>query len=253
MNRKKIVSLGISPLSYKQVLHEIIRLGTQRTPAYVCFANAHMTIEAYRSSSFARQVNDATIVAPDGMPIAKAIRWFYNIRQERVAGMDMMASIIAECAQQHLSLFFFGATDEILRAIQTRISKEHSGLKIAGMYSPPFGLFRPEDNDRFVKMINESGAHVILISLGCPKQESWMAEHYKRVNGVLVGIGGVFSVYGGLRKRAPYWMQRMALEWLYRLAQEPGRMFKRYLVSNTLFIILLIRQWLRSKFRNNLI
>jgi N-acetylglucosaminyldiphosphoundecaprenol N-acetyl-beta-D-mannosaminyltransferase len=250
MNRSKIISLQISNLSYQQVLQAIMRLGAQRTPAYVCFANAHMSVEAYQNPHFARQVNKATVVAADGMPIVKAIQWFYKIRQERVAGMDMMASIVAECERNNLSIFLFGSTSEVLRAVERRISLEHPRLRVAGMYSPPFGPFTPADDELFVRQIVNSGAQVVLISLGCPRQEMWMARHYDRVNAVLIGIGGVFAVYGGLRRRAPLWMQEMSLEWLYRFVQEPTRMFRRYTITNTIFVLLLIHQWFRLKFSN---
>src|SRR5206468_4540680 len=114
-------------------------------------------------------------------------------------------------------------------------------VKIAGSISPPFGEISIAEQERYIDMINESGAQIVLVSLGCPKQEIWMATHYKKINAVLLGIGGAFMVTAGLQKRSPKWMQRTSLEWFYRLIQEPRRLFIRYWMTNFLFL------WLISK------
>jgi N-acetylglucosaminyldiphosphoundecaprenol N-acetyl-beta-D-mannosaminyltransferase len=147
--------------------------------------------------------------------------------------------------------FFFGSTSPILDSIKFRIQQELPELPIAGTFAPPFREWTEAENKQYIDLINRSGAQLVLVSLGCPKQETWMAKNYQQVKGTLIGIGGVFAVYGRLRKRAPLWMQKMALEWLFRLLQEPKRMFKRYLVSNTLFIALILRQWFNLKIRRN--
>jgi N-acetylglucosaminyldiphosphoundecaprenol N-acetyl-beta-D-mannosaminyltransferase len=239
--------LEVSPLSYVQTLNEIIKLGEKRTSAYVCFANVHMVIEAYWNPNFAVLVNNANIVAPDGVPLLKALRLLHRQKQERVAGMDMMPSVLAECEKQGLSVFLFGATQDTLNAIREQAVREYPTLKIAGMFSPPFGALTSKDNELYAQMINESGANIVLVALGCPKQETWMAQNFSQIQAVLLGVGGAFAVYGRLQKRAPEWMQKMALEWFYRLIQEPGRMAKRYVVTNTLFTYLLMKASISKK------
>jgi len=247
INRKRIISLDVSQLSYADITWFILEWGRAHRPAYVCFANVHMVIEGHWSPQFAGLVNQAAIVAPDGVPLAKAFKPLYGLVQERVAGMDMLPSLIAECESAGLSIFFFGSTDETLQAMQARIEREHPRLRIAGLFSPPFGSLNATNNEKYARMINESGAHLVMVALGCPKQETWMAQNYQQINAVLLGVGGAFDVYAGVRKRAPEWMQKAALEWFYRLVQEPRRMFKRYFVTNSLYIWLLTRQMLRKK------
>lgn len=245
-DRKRIISLEVSRLGYDQTARQILDWGRQHRPAYVCFANVHMAIEAHWSPAFAEMVNRADIVAPDGMPLVKAFRWLHGVAQERVAGMDMMPTLLAECAAQGLSVYFFGTTDETLQAIGRRIGREHPQLKVAGLFSPPFGSLNAANNMAYVRQINDSGANLVMVVLGCPKQENWMAQHSRHINAVLLGVGGAVDVYAGVRRRAPAWMQRLALEWLYRLLQEPRRMFRRYFVTNSLYIWLLAKQLLKK-------
>ncbi len=163
-----------------------------------------MTVEAYYDSSFARDVNQASVVAPDGMPIVKILQWFFGMDQQRVAGMDVMESLFPVCEQEHLPVFLFGSSPENLDAIKERLSREHPALKIAGALSPDFNAFTPDDNENYIQQINQSGASVVLVALGCPKQEKWMAAHWERIQAVLLGVGGAFPVYGGIRKGLPY-------------------------------------------------
>ena len=244
MQQKQIISLRVHQLTYGAAVRETVRMAASRQPAYVCFANAHMIAEAHRDPVFAQQINAAHLVLADGMPVARAFEWLHGVRQDRIAGMDFMPSVVAAAAEANVKLYLFGSRPEILRMITQRIRREHPDLEVSGAFSPPFGKWSAENNDTYIENIRNSGAQIVLVSLGCPKQETWMAQHYQRMNAVLVGIGGVFEVYGGLRQRAPVWMQRWALEWLYRLLQEPGRMLKRYAVTNSIFIVLLLRQWL---------
>ncbi|MDJ1468362.1 WecB/TagA/CpsF family glycosyltransferase [Cytophagaceae bacterium DM2B3-1] len=246
-NRKRIISLDVSQLSYDETTREILDLGSSHTPSYVCYANVHMTIEGHWSPAFAEIVNNANIVAPDGVPLAKAFKSLYGVSQERVAGMDMLPSLIADCEKEGLSIYFFGTTNETLDAMRKRIEKDHPNLRIAGMFSPPFGSLNAANNEKYAQMINDSGANLVMVALGCPKQETWMSQNYKKINAVLLGVGGAFDVYAGVRKRAPSWMQKLALEWLYRLAQEPKRMFKRYFVTNSTYIWLLSKQIMAKK------
>ncbi len=246
-NRKKIISLDVSQLSYAETTRQILDWGHTHTPAYVCYANVHMTIEGHWSPGFAAIVNNAHIVAPDGMPLVKAFKSLYNIDQDRVAGMDMLPSLIAACEKENLSIFFFGSTDETLQAMRQRMEKEHPRLRIAGMFSPPFGSLNAANNAKYAQLINESGANLVMVALGCPKQETWMSQNYEKIQAVLLGVGGAFDVYAGVRKRAPQWMQNMSLEWFYRLVQEPRRMFKRYFVTNSLYIWLLGKQIMANK------
>ncbi len=237
MGKKQLLSLNVSIGSYQALLQEMIALGKQKTGGYVCFANVHMTIECFNNKKLRKSVNEACIVTADGVPIAKAISWIYKINQDRVAGMDIMPDIISECESQQLSVFLFGSTEDILQKIKTKAKTRYPNLKIAGSLSPPFADFTEEQNNVFIEKINSSNADLVLVCLGCPKQEIWMNEHYSNINAGLLGLGAAFSIFAEVSKRAPGWMQKNGLEWLWRLSQNPLRLFKRYLITNTMFLV----------------
>lgn len=247
MKKRRVVSLDLSTGPYQVFVEQIVLLGEQRTTSYVCVANVHMCIEVWQNPDFDSVVNNADIATPDGMPLAKSLKLLYGIDQERVAGMDLLPDLITEAEKRGLSLFFYGSTDEVLEKITARIGREHPGAKIAGAYSPPFRPLSDDEEQAIVKRINDSGANLVMVALGCPKQEMWMARHKGKINAVMVGVGGAFPVYAGTQDRAPQWMQQCSLEWLYRLYQEPRRLFKRYVVTNSLFLFLMT--WTLVKIR----
>jgi N-acetylglucosaminyldiphosphoundecaprenol N-acetyl-beta-D-mannosaminyltransferase len=244
---KKIISLNISQLSYSETTDEIMRLAKKKEPSYICFANVHMTIEAYDNSSFADIVNNANIVCADGMPIVFANKILYKNTIERVAGMDMVPTILKESEETKLSVFFYGTSSEILKATENKIQIEFPTLKVAGYFSPPFREITENEKQEHIDIINKSSANIVFVALGCPKQEKWMAENSKFINATLLGIGGALPVFAGVQERAPEWMRKMSLEWFYRLYQDPKRLFKRYLYTNSKFIYLLIINFLWRK------
>jgi N-acetylglucosaminyldiphosphoundecaprenol N-acetyl-beta-D-mannosaminyltransferase len=239
LDKFKVVAVNLNTGPYAEFISTIARLSAGHISSYVCVTNVHMTIESWQHPEFAAVVNQADIATPDGMPLVKSLRLLYGIEQERVAGMDLMPDLIAEADTRGLSLFFYGSTDEVLAKITKRIGRLHPGVKIAGTCSPPFRPLSDDEEQAIVEDINSSGANIVLVALGCPKQEIWMARHRGKINAVMVGVGGAFPVYAGTQQRAPEWMQKFSLEWLYRLFQEPQRLFKRYLVTNSLFVALL--------------
>jgi N-acetylglucosaminyldiphosphoundecaprenol N-acetyl-beta-D-mannosaminyltransferase len=241
---KHIISLFISTGSYDSFIHRIIELARKKQSSYVCVANVHMTIEAYWDSKFAEMVNDADLVTPDGMPLAKAMKLLYGIRQDRVAGMDLLPDLLKKAEEENLGVFFYGGTEEMLQRTQTYVQATYPNLKEQAYYSPPFRALTAEEEVSVIQQINNSGAHLVFVALGCPKQEKWMAGMKGKINACMLGIGGALPVMIGMQKRAPQWMQKLSLEWLYRLLQEPKRLFKRYFVTNTLFIWLLFKAFL---------
>lgn len=206
-----------------------------------------MVIEAYKNPDFAKVINSSTYTVADGVPLLKALKLLYGISQERVAGMDFMPRLIAEAEKNDLSVFFYGSSNDVLSKIQEKIKKEHPTLKIAGMFSPPFRPLSDVENKNITDNINQSGANIVFVGLGCPKQEMWMARNSAKINAVLLGVGAAFNTYSGTMKMAPQWMRDNSIEWIYRLFQEPRRLFKRYFITNTLFILLIFRQLLKVK------
>jgi N-acetylglucosaminyldiphosphoundecaprenol N-acetyl-beta-D-mannosaminyltransferase len=249
MLKKRIISLNITTAPYRAFVEAIIEMGRKRLSSYTCVANVHMVIEAYRNRVYGALVNSADLVTPDGMPLVIGLKLLHGVDQERVAGMDLLPDLLRAASDAGQSVFLYGSTAEVLEAVIGRIRKEHPGLTIAGQLSPPFRKLTGKEEEDEIRIINDSGAHIVLVALGCPKQEIWMSSRKGRLHATMIGIGGAFPVYAGIQGRAPLWMQRCSLEWLYRLYQEPGRLFGRYLTTNSLFVLLLIREILFRRSR----
>jgi N-acetylglucosaminyldiphosphoundecaprenol N-acetyl-beta-D-mannosaminyltransferase len=166
--------------------------------------------------------------------------------QERISGPDLMLHACEVASNSGVSVFFYGGSPESLQLLQANIIERFPNLKIAGAMSPPFRQLSEVEDEAVVEEINRSGAGIAWVGLGCPKQEAWMHAHRGRVHAVMVGVGAAFDFHAGRIKRAPSWMQRAGLEWLHRLLSEPRRLWRRYLVTNTLFILGATRQLIRQ-------
>jgi len=249
MSRKGHSILGafIDALTWKEVLSTMTRWAEQRESRYICICNVHSVTTTTRNPSFRNVINSADLATPDGAPIAWALRKFGFPDQQRINGPDLMWKYLEQAAVLNQSVFLYGSTDETLERLCTRMREDFPALRIAGAYAPPFRALTEEEDEAEVEMINRSGAQVVFVGLGCPKQEQWMASHRGRVQAVMVGVGAAFDYHAGTKKRAPLWWQRHGLEWLYRLGTEPYRLMGRYMVTNTLFIVGFSRQLLRYK------
>jgi N-acetylglucosaminyldiphosphoundecaprenol N-acetyl-beta-D-mannosaminyltransferase len=243
-----IISLNVDYVSFNQSLEQVMHWGLSHTPSYVCFANVHMTMEAHKDAAFRQNINHASLVLADGKPVAVAGRLLYGKKQERIAGMDFMPAVLEKANQHGAKVFLYGSTPEVLDALRQKINTNYQNAQLAGAIAPPFRALTTEELSAHIDQINQSGAHLVLVSLGCPKQEKWMAANSAKINAALLGVGGAFAVTAGLQKRSPAWMQKSGLEWLHRLGQEPGRLFKRYFVTNTSFLFLLSKALIKQKF-----
>lgn len=240
--KKRAICVDISIGDFDTQISTIAAFGKAHVSSYACHVNVHMTVEAWKDEAFARVVNEADFATADGMPVLKALNKFNGINQERVAGNDVMPAIMKAAEKQGLKVFLYGGKQEVLDMIEAKAALEMPNLTISGSCSPPFRALSGTEMDEMAQMINDSGAHIVLVSLGCPKQEKWMAAMKGKVNAAMLGVGGAFLLYAGIDTRAPKWMRDLSLEWLYRLALEPRRLFKRYLITNTTFVALFIKQ-----------
>jgi N-acetylglucosaminyldiphosphoundecaprenol N-acetyl-beta-D-mannosaminyltransferase len=248
--KKKLYSLFITTGTYKSFIERICKLANDKTSSYVCVANVHMVMEAHRSESFSRIVNDADMVTPDGMPLVTSLKKLYGVQQDRVAGMDLLPDLMNQAERLSIPVYFYGGTEEILIRTREYISEKFPGIIFAGSYSPPFRPLTSEESQAIADQIGESGAQLVFVVLGCPKQEIWMGSMKGKINACMVGIGGALPVLIGMQKRAPVWMQRRSLEWLFRLGQEPKRLFKRYAVTNIAYSWLMFKTLLKKKTRD---
>ncbi len=242
-----MLGMTLNTGSYLEFVNQIITHAQNKRSEYTCLANVHMLIEAYSDYDFAKVVNNANIIAPDGKPLSWALRFLYGIRQERAAGMDLLPDLLQRASVNNLPVYFYGGSDELLLETGKYLTSNFPNLKVAGSFSPPFRKLSPEEDERFINDINNSGARLVFVVLGCPKQEKWMASMKGRINAMMVGIGGALPVMIGLQRRAPEWMQKTGLEWMFRLFQEPTRLFGRYSFTNSLFLYLMLKEYLWLK------
>jgi N-acetylglucosaminyldiphosphoundecaprenol N-acetyl-beta-D-mannosaminyltransferase len=249
MQRKghPVLGASIDALSWDEALEKIVTWGARRESRYVCICNVHSVVTTTRDQSFRHVVNDADMATPDGAPIAWSLRCFGFSDQVRINGPDLMWKYLAEAERLGQKVFFYGSSESTLGKLSAVLAVRFPALQIAGMHSPPYRELTPEEDEQEIAMINDSGANIVFVGLGCPKQEKWMAGHRGRIRAVMVGVGAAFDYHSGVIKRAPAWWQRNGLEWLYRLCSEPKRLMKRYMVTNTLFIIGISRQLISQK------
>ena len=247
MKKVSLLGMTLNTGSYIEFVNQIIAHAHNKISEYTCLANVHMLIEAYSDYNFANVVNNANIIAPDGKPLGWALRFLYGIRQERAAGMDLLPDLLQRASAKNLPVYFYGGSDELLLETGKYLKSNFPHLKVAGSFSPPFRKLSPEEDEGIVNDINNSGARLVFVVLGCPKQEKWMASMKGRINAMMVGIGGALPVMIGLQRRAPEWMQNAGLEWMFRFFQEPTRLFGRYSFTNSLFLYLMLKEYLWLK------
>jgi N-acetylglucosaminyldiphosphoundecaprenol N-acetyl-beta-D-mannosaminyltransferase len=242
MKRKPVLQSAVSIGSYHEFITEIFFLVEHKIPSYVCFANVHMVMEAYNDYAFQKIINSANILAPDGRPISLFINYFDKINQPRICGMDLFPDLLKHAEAAGKSVYFLGNTKQILDTIIHKAKIEFPALRIRGSYSPPFRSLLENENTAMLDSIKKLAPDLVFVSLGCPKQEKWMAENRDKLGTCLIGVGQAFNTYAGAEKRLPRWMRNLSLEWMYRLYSEPKRLWKRYLVTNSYFILLTLNQ-----------
>lgn len=211
----------------------------------VCVANVDMVTRAVSDNKLARIMQQAVLVVTDGMPLVWALRSRGMRDAKRVYGPGLMRDLCAAAASEQMPIYLYGGSPEELDALQHTLRLAYPGLVIAGAESPPMLPADPPFDADVARRINASGARLVFVGLGCPKQEYWMGNHARQVQAVMVGVGLAFAQIAGLKRAAPAWMSKSGLEWLFRLAQEPRRLWRRYLVGNSKFVWLLVLDLVR--------
>ena len=203
---------------------------------YICVSNVHTTVTSYEDDSYRDIQNGGLMAIPDGGPLSSVGQKRGYKEMQRTTGPSLMGEIFKISVAKGYRHYFYGSKEETLALLQKKLEEHYPGIQIAGMYSPPFRPMTEEEDKIAVDKINESNADFVWIGLGAPKQEKWMAAHQGKINGLMIGVGAGFDYYAENIKRAPMWMQKCNLEWVYRLMQDPKRLFKRYWETNTKFI-----------------
>jgi N-acetylglucosaminyldiphosphoundecaprenol N-acetyl-beta-D-mannosaminyltransferase len=243
IQRVNILGVGVSAINMDLAVESIDGWIARNEKQYVCVTPVASVVDCLRSDDLRAIFNRAGLVTPDGMPLVWLGRRLGNPQMARVYGPDLMLAVCERAAQRGYRHFFYGGADGVAQELAETLKRRIPGTQVAGTLTPPFRPLTPEEDEAHVRAINESGAHIVWIGLGAPKQEFWMAAHRDRLNApLLIGVGAAFDFHTGRKPQAPRWMQRSGLEWLFRLATEPRRLWKRYLIGNSIFLANLFLQ-----------
>jgi N-acetylglucosaminyldiphosphoundecaprenol N-acetyl-beta-D-mannosaminyltransferase len=234
--RVRVVSLFPNVCNHSSAIDKIAGLVKKGNGGYVCFSTVHMVMESFDNAEFAAKVNGADLIITDGMPLV----WMQKLQgatdAARVRANDLMILLCAYAEKNDLSVGFYGGQQEVIDAILKRAKKDFPNLNVAYAFSPPFRVLTVDEDASVRAEINDAKPDILFMGLGCPKQENWMAQHKDKLKSVMLGVGASFDFYAGNVAESPEWMGKLGLEWLFRLFQEPRRLWKRYLVLNPRFV-----------------
>ena len=247
LQETQLFGVRLTAGTLQAAVDRILTLAGRGQGGTVCAANVDMLTQARRRPALAQLMQEADLVLTDGMPLVWALRRFEGLPLERVTGPALTVALCQEAAQRGLGVYLFGGSPEELEAMAAALQARFPSLRLVGRESPPLLPQQPVLDPAVVARINTSGAALVFVGLGCPKQEFWMQAHRPHLRAVCLGVGYAFALIGGLQKTAPQWMQRSGLEWLFRLWQEPRRLWRRYLVGNSLFLLYCLRAGWRPR------
>ena len=244
--KKRVVSLFPNVCDHESAIRKIAAL-VKNGGGYVCFSTVHMVMESRDHPEYAAKVNAADLTIPDGMPLV----WMQKLQgarnAARVRANDLMIMLCEYAAANNLSVGFYGGKQSVIDRILEKTKKTLPELKVVYAYSPPFRPLTEAEDAAIVDEINERKPDLLFMGLGCPKQENWMWAHREKLSAVMLGVGASFDFYAGNVRESPAWLGKLGLEWLFRLTQEPKRLWRRYLILNPRFMWLALRQLLFEK------
>jgi N-acetylglucosaminyldiphosphoundecaprenol N-acetyl-beta-D-mannosaminyltransferase len=235
--KHNLFGVKVSATDYHEVVRSVIAAGLRKQSALVTFLPVHGIVTAAQDAGYRKLINDFEVVAPDGQPVRWALNLFHGAGlEDRVYGPHTMRRICLRAAQSGIPIYLYGSTPDVLKNLNDRLMDWFPTLKIVGMEAPPFRPLTPEENDAACQRINASGAGIVFIGLGCPRQDEFAHANREKIQAVQCCVGAAFDFHAGNKKMAPEFLQRHGLEWLFRLVQEPRRLWKRYFVTNSIFI-----------------
>lgn len=237
----RILGVNVAITNMHDVIEYFITQLEQLRGKYVCLTNVHTTVMSHGDPEYCKVQNEAFLALPDGRPLSLVERLRGFSQADQTAGPDLMPAMWKATEGTEITHYFYGSSPETIAALEKNLHEKYPGLKLAGLESPPFRPLTEEEDQAVIDRINQSGTDILWVGLGAPKQERWMYEHRDKIHALMFGVGAGFDFHAGTVKRAPKWMREHYLEWLYRLLQDPKRLWKRYVVTNTKFIFLSIK------------
>jgi N-acetylglucosaminyldiphosphoundecaprenol N-acetyl-beta-D-mannosaminyltransferase len=242
--RARVLSLPVDPIYCAGAVDLVMEWANRGESRVVCAANVHMVMEAWDDSGLRERLEQSDLSVPDGMPLVWALRALGETTGH-VRGADLFLEVCRRAQAECVPVGLYGSTPETLKALLGRLHQDFPSLEIPFMVSPPFRPLADHEQLETLQTLRQSGARVLLVGLGCPKQELWMLEQRGLADCVMLGVGAAFDFVAHMTPEAPRWMQRCGLEWVFRFVSEPRRLWRRYLKHNPRFVVLFVRQWLR--------
>ncbi len=243
MDKKNLFGVDYAIIDYDKASNFIIKMGKRHNSVAVSALAVHGLVTSVLDQELYEKIKKIHLIVPDGQPIKWALNYFYKVGlKDRVYGPELMLHVLKKASIEKLNVFLYGSTEDTLNKLKGFIFKEFSGVNICGMHIDRFRDSTLKEDLEDIKKINNSNANIVLVGRGCPRQEIWVSDHIDKINAPMLAIGAAFDFHAGKVKQAPRFMQDYGLEWLFRLIQEPGRLWKRYLVTNTYFILLVIKK-----------
>jgi N-acetylglucosaminyldiphosphoundecaprenol N-acetyl-beta-D-mannosaminyltransferase len=242
-----VIGTQVDVCSYESASAQIAAWAVEGIARTVCVANVHMLMEAHDDPAFAEIMHEADMVTPDGMPLVWALRKLGRPEASRVYGPTLTLHVCREAEERGIPVGLYGGTPDSLDAFKAFLAKNFPALKVACAIAPPFRPLTDEEDEVYTNEIVDSGARIVFVGIGCPKQEKWMHAHRKSIPAVMIGVGAAFDFHSGRVLQAPDFLQKIGMEWAFRLAMEPRRLWKRYFKHNPRFVFLLCRQLISSR------
>ena len=243
IQRINVLGVGVSAINMAMAISTVDNWIEKRSRRYICVTDVHGIMQSVRNQAFRRIHNAAGLVTPDGMPLVWLLKLAGHRNADRVYGPDLMLDLFRHAERRGYRHFLYGSSNQTLERLRATLARRFPGASIVGWISPPFRPLSEDEDRAIISSINDSGADIVWIGLGTPKQERWMAEHRDALAApVLIGVGAAFDFHAGMIRQAPRLLQRSGLEWLFRICMEPRRLWRRYLTNVPSFILRILAQ-----------
>ncbi len=249
LQQRYVLGQRLDATDYADATERVVDWARRGESRYVCLSNVHMVMQGWDDPNFRQIINTADLITTDGVPLVWCLRALGVPSAVRVYGPDLTLHVCATAAQQQLAIGLYGGTAQSLKEFAALLQSRFPAIEIACSIAPPFRPLTAAEDATYTKQLAESGARILFVGIGCPKQEIWMSEHRGRLNMPMLGVGAAFDFHAGRIKQAPAWLQAIGLEWLFRLLMEPRRLWRRYAWHNPRFVLFFIGQLLRGRRR----
>jgi len=253
METYTVIDAEITAATMNQAIAKVREMANGNKKGYACFVNAHVSVMTRQDESLRHAVNQASFAFSDGMPVYLIGRYLFNKKIEKISGPDFMGRMFNDAEGRKLRHYFYGGKPEVLEQLVDKLKKKYPDCQIVGAESPPFRPLLEEEQRQAIGRMIDANAQLIWIGLGAPKQELWMQKSSNLLDSaILLGVGAAFDFHAGTVQRAPSYVQKIGMEWLHRLMQEPSRLWKRYFLTNSFFLLYTGMDWIKqSGFKKN--